>query len=159
MTGTPHSHIGITVADLEQAIERFSALLGLTFTEPRTIYFNQIEDPEPRQTQVRCSFSKEGPPHLELMEGTDSGLHALGAGEGFHHVGVWVPQAESHMKIIQEKGYSSDARVITSDGTILAWFSDPSQLNGIRVEFVDDADRDFIEHFMKTGEFEGEFRV
>ena len=69
MTGTPHSHVAFLVENLEAAMARFSEVLGVTFNEPRTIYFDHLHDPEKRQTSIRATFSKEGPPHYELIEG------------------------------------------------------------------------------------------
>jgi catechol 2,3-dioxygenase-like lactoylglutathione lyase family enzyme len=159
MTGTPHSHVGFLVENLEAAMARFTEVLGVTFNEPREVYFDHLHDPEPRQTMIRIAFSKEGPPHYELIEGDRAGMYALDAGEGIHHVGVWEPDAEHRMEALMARGVAVEARVMLSDGSLLTWFNDPADLHGVRVEFVDDADRPTFEHFMKTGEFEGEMRL
>jgi catechol 2,3-dioxygenase-like lactoylglutathione lyase family enzyme len=159
MTGTPHSHVAFLVDDLDKAMARFSEVLGVTFNEPRTIYFDHLHDPEPRQTSIRATFSKEGPPHYELIEGDGQGLYAMDHGEGIHHVGVWQGDAEGRMQELAAQGMGVEARLALADGSVLTWFNDPKDLHGVRVEFVDDADRPTYEQFMKTGEFEGEMRL
>jgi catechol 2,3-dioxygenase-like lactoylglutathione lyase family enzyme len=159
MTGTPHSHVGILVENLETAIARFEQVLGVTFNEPRTVYFDHLHDPQPRQSSIRVAFSKEGPPHYELIEGDGQGLYSLAHGEGLHHVGVWQGDAEGRMRDLRERGMEVEAQVALADGSVLTWFNDPAGLHGTRVEFVDDRDRPTFEHFMRTGEYEGEMRL
>jgi catechol 2,3-dioxygenase-like lactoylglutathione lyase family enzyme len=159
MTGTPHSHVGFVVRDLEAAMARFSSVLGVTFNEPRTVHFDRLEDPEPRSTQIRVTFSREGPPHYELIEGDGRGIYALDRGEGVHHVGIWEEGAQERMAALLAKGVTSEARVVLADGSVLSWFNDPEDLHGVRVEFVDDAGRATYERFMKTGEFDGPMRL
>ena len=159
MTGTPHSHVAFLVENLEAAMARFSEVLGVTFNEPRTIYFDHLHDPEARQTSIRATFSKEGPPHYELIEGDGHGLYALDHGEGIHHVGVWEHEAQQRMQELSAQGMAVEAQVCLADGSVLTWFNDPRHLHGVRVEFVDDADRPTYEQFMKTGEFDGEMRL
>jgi catechol 2,3-dioxygenase-like lactoylglutathione lyase family enzyme len=159
MTGTPHSHVGFLVRDLEAAMARFSSVLGVTFNEPRKVRFDRLEDPEPRSAEIRVTFSREGPPHYELIEGDGRGIYSLEHGEGVHHVGVWEDGAQQRMAALLAQGVTSEARTVLPDGSVLSWFNDPGDLHGVRVEFVDDGDRATYERFMKTGEFEGPMRL
>lgn len=158
MTGIAQFHVGIVVLDLEAAMEHFSSVLGLTFNEPRTVYFNRLEDPDPRTAEIRVVFSKEGPPHYELMQGGPGTVYADFA-EGVHHVGVWQRDAQAKLEQLAARGIPHESRVVMPDGRALSWFNDPSQLFGVRMEFVDDADRPTLEQFMRTGAYDGEFRV
>lgn len=158
MTGISQFHVGIVVDDLDAAMAHFSSVLGITFNEPRTVFFNRLEDPDPREAELRVVFSKEGPPHYELMQGGPGSIYA-GFGEGLHHVGVWQPDAQGRMEQMKAKGMRIETRVVMPDGRALTWFNDPTQVHGVRFEFVDDADRPTLEHFMRTGEYDGEFRI
>lgn len=158
MTGIAQFHVGIVVADLESAMAELSSLLGLTFNEPRTVYFNRLEDPDPREADIRVVFSKEGPPHYELMQGGPGTVYE-NFPLGLHHVGVWQRDAQAKLDDFAARGIPFESRVVMPDGRALSWFNDPDSILGVRFEFVDDADRPTLENFMRTGEYEGEFRV
>ena len=66
---------------------------------------------------------------------------------------------QQRMQELSAQGMAVEAQVRLADGSVLTWFNDPRHLHGVRVEFVDDADRPTYEQFMKTGEFDGEMRL
>jgi catechol 2,3-dioxygenase-like lactoylglutathione lyase family enzyme len=155
MTGWPMSHVGFIVDDLETAIARFSDVLGLTFNKPKTVHLDHLHDPLERRGLLKVAFSIEGPPHYELIEGDGKGIYSMdGGGEGMHHVGVWETDLEERVKEMAAKGLIMEARVHLDDGMMLTSFNDPRDLHGVRVEFVDDADRPTMEAFMKSGGFD-----
>ncbi len=158
MTGTPHSHVAFLVTNLEEGMARFTEILGVRFHPPRTAFLERVEDPHPHPVELRFTYSAEGPPHIELVEAQDAGVYALAHGEGVHHVGVWESGLARHADRMGALGLRSASRVVTADGGLLTWMNEPSDAHGVRFEFVDDAGREMFEHFMKTGEFEGEMR-
>jgi catechol 2,3-dioxygenase-like lactoylglutathione lyase family enzyme len=152
VTGSPLSHVGFIVEDLDKAMARFSEVLGITFNEPRTVHLDHLHDPTERTGVIRVAFSKEGPPHYELIQGDGRGIYAMpDGGEGMHHVGVWETHLEERMKELAEKGLTVEARVMLDDGTMLTAFNNADDLHGVRIEFVDDADQGAKEAFMKNG--------
>jgi catechol 2,3-dioxygenase-like lactoylglutathione lyase family enzyme len=155
MTGTPLSHVGFIVEDINVAIARFSEILGVTFHEPKTVHLDHLHDPEQRQGVITVAFSVEGPPHYELIQGDGKGIYSMEGGrEGMHHVGVWETDLEARMAELAEKGLRAQARVLLEDGFMLTAFNNPEDLHGVIVEFVDNADQETMEKFMKTGGFD-----
>jgi catechol 2,3-dioxygenase-like lactoylglutathione lyase family enzyme len=158
MTGTPASHVGFIVEDIHVAIARFSEVLGVTFNEPMTVRLNHLHNPDERTAEITVAYSKEGPPHYELIQGEDHGVYSMdGGGEGLHHVGVWETNLEERMQELIDKGLSIEARVLLDDGFLLTAFNDPKGLHNVRIEFIDDADQVTMEGLMKTGKLDPEY--
>jgi catechol 2,3-dioxygenase-like lactoylglutathione lyase family enzyme len=80
----PFFHVGILVRDIDQAAEDFKALLGLRFEPVRAA-------PMVTGEVGRFRYSLEGPPYLELVQMTGSGLLAPAHGEGLHHIAFSEP--------------------------------------------------------------------
>ncbi|MBA4143497.1 MAG: VOC family protein [Nitrosospira sp.] len=76
MIRAPFYHIGIVVLDHEEAVEHYSSVLGVKFTEP-TDTILCIENPQTQQTEnikVIATYSKARPPYLELIQAIGSGI-------------------------------------------------------------------------------------
>ncbi|WP_170297160.1 VOC family protein [Georgenia thermotolerans] len=132
-------HIAFLVPDLEEAILWWSAATGCTFSpiaRYRTSRWSDRSDPELHDHDARISFSKEGPPRIELMEVTGEG--ALGAAEiGPHHLGfAQVRDVRARMARLAAIGVGDDGWSFTKDGTALVAFTERSALDGIRLEMV-----------------------
>lgn len=136
-------HIGILVPDLEKAIERWSAATGYTFSAVhryRTDRYSDHSNPEPHHHDARISFSKEGPPYLELMEFHGHGTHSAQQGEGFHHFGIVDhPDIERRMRELAELGFRDDGKSLDANDAVLLWFTNKDDLNGMRLEYVSSA--------------------
>lgn len=132
-------HIGILVPNLEAAIERWSAATGYTFSpiaRYRTSRYSDSSDPEPHEHNARISFSKEGPPRIELMEVAGEGTHGH-AQVGIHHFGFpGTSDPEAKLAELAALGVPDDGQSLTEDGRILLWFTEKSALDGIRLEFI-----------------------
>lgn len=139
MTGSSIEHIGILVPDLEAAIERWSRALGYTFSpiaRYRTHRYVDRSDPRPHFHDARISFSREAGPRIELMELTGTGTH--GPSElGVHHLAFMdTPDPVARMRELAELGIGEDGRVTDEAGRVLLCFTQPSALDGVRLEFV-----------------------
>ncbi|MQA13842.1 MAG: hypothetical protein GEV09_06590 [Pseudonocardiaceae bacterium] len=160
MTATSMFHVGLLVLDLEEAILDFSKVLNLDFNDPTVVHFNRLEDPDPHEFDVRVTYSRQGPPHLELIEAKGSGVYSAAQGEGFHHIGLWEPNmSKSVERSSTATGLRSEAKIVMPDGQTFVWFSDPASGHGTRLEFVDESTRPDIEKWIRTGEMEGGFSV
>jgi hypothetical protein len=146
-------HVAVLVEGLETAMADFGAALGLTFHDPITAEFGRLEDPDPHESFVRCTYSREGPPYIELLEANGDGIFSLKHGEGVHHVGLWHPDVTGACEALSNRGVGTEARVISPDGELFVFFNDPSKLHGTRFEFLDDVAQESTEHWIKTGEF------
>lgn len=132
-------HIGILVPDLEEAIERWSAATGYTFSpigRYRTHRYVDASVPARHFHDARISFSKEGPPRIELMEATGTGTHSV-AQVGVHHFAfVGMADPERRMAELAALGIGADGQSFDAEGRVLLWFTDKYALDGVRLEFV-----------------------
>ncbi|HEY9498342.1 MAG TPA: VOC family protein [Terrimesophilobacter sp.] len=138
MTAPLIEHIGILVPNLEQAIERWSAATGYTFSpiaRYRTGRYSDRSNPALHDHDARISFSAEGPPRIELMEVSGEGTHGP-AQLGIHHFGF--PGSDPEARVAALAGLGVDVDGISSDdeGRILLCFTDKAALDGIRLEFI-----------------------
>lgn len=140
MTAIELFHVGVLVGDLEGAISRFSARLGLTFETPRAIDVVVEEGGSGRPRTVRVAYSIEGPPFVELIESQPDGLWGRHHGEGLHHVGGWDGEFGVGGIAPGEAGSSRPdsphgARIFR-DGELAAVYLPSADLHGVRVELV-----------------------
>jgi catechol 2,3-dioxygenase-like lactoylglutathione lyase family enzyme len=143
-TEAPYVHIGILVSDLEQAIERYSAL-GLTFMQPRTVPVERlVEGGKEKQLGLRVVFSQEGPPHWELIEAVGDGIYGGHHGEGLHHVAVLSPDPRRRRDELVRAGFHEVAAQYRDDGSMIVSYLDPADLHGIRVELLHEPVQDAI---------------
>jgi catechol 2,3-dioxygenase-like lactoylglutathione lyase family enzyme len=147
MSDMPAYHVGILVRDIAEACRHFGAALGITFgpVQPRVLTYTSGETDE-----IMLCYSVEGPPYIELIEASGSGLFGLQHPEGFHHIGAWVTDGASHCAALGSKGVAVDRQLQTVDGPYgrsenFVWFNAPGDLHGVRFEFVDDSMRAALE--------------
>lgn len=160
MTVTPMFHYGILVQDIEAAVERFGDVLGFTFHEPTTVHLNRLADPAEHQIEFRATYSRQGPPFMELMEMAGDGIYAPHHGEGIHHIGLWDPSIKvNRARLTGHHHLRPEATVLTPDGSVFAWFSDPASSHGVRLEFIDAEAREPLEHWINTGVMVGGFDI
>ena len=132
-------HVGILVPDLEEAIARWEAATGYTFSpiaRYRTDRYRDASDPEPHHHDARISFSREGAPRIELMEVTGTGTH--GPGElGVHHLGFQnIADPQARMAELAELGIGEDGASFDPEGRTLLCFTDKTALDGVRLELI-----------------------
>lgn len=154
MTAVPYFHVGILVADLEQAVERFRDVLGVDFAEPvyqDCEYFEQPGRMEP--LRLHLTYSVQGPPYYELIEAQGDGLYGLHHGAGLHHVGIWEPNCEDRINELLTKGMVKEAVLYRQDRTIIVAFTHPERLHGVRIEIADEGLREGHEAWLAGGEF------
>jgi len=74
--------VGIFVQDLDAAMAQVGSALGLTWSE---ISSRELEE----GGRLRVVFSKQGPPHIELIEGPPGSPWDSTAGPRIDHLGYW----------------------------------------------------------------------
>ena len=123
----PFFHVGILVRDIDQAAEDFEALLGLRFEPVRAA-------PMVSGDIGRFRYSLQGPPYLELVQMTGTGLLAAEQGEGLHHIAFSEPDVPSRCAAF---GGEADAVVQGEGGVARVIFTRPGALHGIRAEYLE----------------------
>lgn len=122
-------HLGIAVANLLEAEERYTAMLG------HPPYKREAVERE----GVMTSFFQVGPNKIELLEATrpDSPISAFieKRGEGLHHVAYLVKDIRAEMERLKSEGFKllSDEPKPGADGMLVA-FVHPKTAGGVLVE-------------------------
>ncbi len=125
-------HVGIAVADLERARERWESLLGPSTAPPEEVPSNR----------VRVAFLSAGETHVELLTPTDTDSPVArflsGRGEGLHHLAFRVPSVDRALDDLVRRG----ERVVDRTGRPGArgrrvGFAHPAAFGGVLVEFVE----------------------
>jgi hypothetical protein len=141
MTGPLIDHLAFLVEDLEEARERWGRVLDYEFgpiTRYRTDrWVDRTQDGAPHLSDVRVSFSVQGPPFIELMEISGAGTHGPDEGPGFHHLGFSnFADADGHLARLAALGIGHDGQSLDENGRSILWFTEKKDLNGVRLEFV-----------------------
>lgn len=139
MTKRPIEHVGVLVTDLEAAIGRWEAVTGYTFgpiVRYRTQTYCDSSNEDPHFHDARIAFSHDGPPRIELMEVTGNGTHGP-AEVGVHHLAFrGVEDAAAEIVRLADAGVGVDGRSLGADGEPILWFTDKTDLEGVRCEFI-----------------------
>ena len=131
---TPFNHIGVVVDNLDQAIERYSKALGISFApvmETQVVY-KDIASGGEEQQQMRVTYSIQGPPHIELIQATKDGVYALKNGEGIHHIGMFADEYAARPNADQT--CLPPMRTVHLGGRQISRVTNPADLNGLRIE-------------------------
>lgn len=99
--GAPY-HVGLTVPNLEEAMDLLGHAVGTRWTEIQAL---ELPDGE----SLRYAFSFSGPPYIELCEGTSGTPWANEDGIRFHHMAYWTSD------------FNSDAEQMNSAGAVEEW--------------------------------------
>lgn len=149
MSVVPYMHIGLLVADIDEAIETFGHTLDVPFTPPTAAVmssFMDYGDPgAPTAMTIRFAYSKVGPPYYELIEARDRGIFGRQMGIGVHHVGFWESDCESRLAELTSRGLEVEMVEWSPDSKISVAFFKPSALSGMRLELLNEAAREPLE--------------
>jgi catechol 2,3-dioxygenase-like lactoylglutathione lyase family enzyme len=128
----PFFHVGILVRDIDQAAQDFSALLGLRFEAVRAA-------PVVTGEVNRFCYSLQGPPYLELVQMTGSGIWGPAVGEGLHHIAFAEPDVPGRCAAFASPDLTSGADTVVQGegGAARVIFTRPQMLHGIRAEYLE----------------------
>lgn len=122
-------HIGIAVASLEQSIQKYERLLGVSCYKVEEV----------ASESVKTAFFMVGDTKIELLEGTteDSVItkYVSNKGEGIHHIAYGVTDIKAEMIRLKNEGF----RVLNEEpkaGADNKWvcFVHPKDANGVLTE-------------------------
>jgi catechol 2,3-dioxygenase-like lactoylglutathione lyase family enzyme len=153
MTVTTYFHVGVIVPDLQKAMDDFSRVLGLTFAEPAHVHIPFLSDPDTHPHDVHVVFSEDGPPYYELIEANGSGIFSAREERKILYVGMYEPDMEGRIRILQEQGIGIEAVARFEEGAAPDWIITKPDVLGIRLEYVDSSDRPKINRWVHTGVF------
>ena len=122
-------HIGIAVASLEQSIQKYELLLGVSCYKVEEV----------ASEAVKTAFFMVGDTKIELLEGTTEesviSKYVLSKGEGIHHIAYGVVDIIAEMIRLKNEGF----RVLNEEpkaGADNKWvcFVHPKDVNGVLIE-------------------------
>jgi hypothetical protein len=121
--------VGIVVEDIEQAMDEFTRALGAEWTE--------VQD----RMSGRVTFSRQGPPYLELIEGKPGGLWDASAGSRIDHLGFWAQDLDEERRRLEQEG----APVIFNGQSMEAPFNyHLLSATNVRLEAIDARAKDIL---------------
>lgn len=126
-------HIGIVVASIPEALERWKRALGSPTSPPEEVPGGG----------VRVAFLSAGASHVELVEptGPNSPVSKFLAsrGGGLHHIAFAVPDVDAALaEVARAGGRLLDERGRPGARGRRVGFCHPSAFGGVLVEFVED---------------------
>jgi hypothetical protein len=119
---------------MAEAMKRFSEVLDLDFMDPVRGHVADLQEGDRVQPwDVYLTYSKQGPPHIELIEAAGEGAYGLHHGAGLHHIGAWCPDVKE--RIAELGNLQVGAETIFRNGDdIFGAFFQPAALFGTRYE-------------------------
>jgi hypothetical protein len=155
MFTAPYYHIGIVVRNYEEAVEHYSSLLDVKFTEP-TDSILCIENPQTQQTEnikVVVAYSRSRPPYIELIQASGNGIFSERNAGQILYFGVWEPDIEDRIEKLKQKGMAIDALIRPEcDKPATGIITAPDKM-GVRIEYLSTSLRLATEAWVLTGKY------
>jgi hypothetical protein len=98
------SHIGIVVPDVEAACRDLSATLGVTWAPVIQQTVRARSNAEDIEAIVTLTWSREGPPYLELVHGDEGTPWASGGHRRLDHLGYWTDDVAAATASLEPAG-------------------------------------------------------
>jgi hypothetical protein len=143
-------HLALVVPRLDDAMVELADQLGCTWAPRREF---PIRMPEPgggvSDLTVAATYSRQGPPFLELIEQVGRGIWGPGQGAGVHHVGLYAGDVDLEIARLERSGFRVEARGVQHDGAP----GGPVYLRngyGLRVEVAGAAAREMIASWVRA---------
>ncbi|GLY02318.1 MULTISPECIES: VOC family protein [Actinoplanes] len=147
-------HVGVVVPDIEAAIERYSEVFGITFTEPSVTTSPHLEDGGRVFTnfQQRQAMSQTREPYFELIEAVGDGIFSRRNMGQILYYGCWEEDMERRLAILAEQGIRLESIIRTApDALPIAVITAPDPILGTRIEYADVVTRAYTEEWIRTG--------
>lgn len=133
----PYYHVGMAVQDLDAAMLEIGTALALTWA--------RVQEMTVDGYAIRFTYSVEGPPHVELVEGPAGSAWDSTGGSQLHHVGVFSGDLPGDRARLEAAGLQVELA-----GRGFAYLQGGA---GLRVELVDERARPAYERWFAGGDF------
>jgi hypothetical protein len=110
-------HTGILVPNLEAAMAAMGGALGVTWAKPWFYEPMSYWTPAGKQSSplLRVTYSREGPQHVELIQGMPGSPWDSARCHGVHHVGVWVDDLKTEAASLAKQGWTVEMAAVPPD--------------------------------------------
>ena len=99
-------HMGVVVSNLEEAMEFYSAGTGLTWHSPQSLDVEHLVEGHVVATNVRFTYSVEGPVQVELVEGPIGSFWDPNVDAGTYHMGYWTEDLRGDLDVLTDAGWT-----------------------------------------------------
>lgn len=156
MKAAPFFHVGLVVADLRAARDRWHARYGLDFTEVVAVEFDVVRpDGSSYFRRSEVCFSRNAAPYYELIQvGSEEPFGRAELGR-VHHVAVWTPDAADSCRRYRAEGGRVEAEIRSPGGPTRAWYTDPAETLGVRWEVHEVTRQAWFDELIATGRLPG----
>jgi hypothetical protein len=133
---TVPSHIGIVVPDLDTACVDLTATLGVSWAPVAEQRVVARAGDIVIDALVSLTWSREGPPHLELLHAAPGTPWAAEGTRVFHHLGYWTDDVRAAVERLEHAGLVVELSGVGPAGECPADFAYLTG-GGLRVEVLD----------------------
>lgn len=131
------THFALLVPDIDRAIARQSALLGVRFRDAHVAPFARVDHyGSTGPVAVPMTYSTSGPPYIELLQASGDGLWSAERGLGVHHVGGFATDFAATVAAYEARGLRREATIYAGNGEPIIAFFSPSQPGDARLEVL-----------------------
>jgi hypothetical protein len=146
-------HWAIVVENFDLSAESIGRNLGYTFAESivsHRPFLNSVSG-EADSCRLRVSYSRQGPPYLELIEILEPGPAFTFADIGrIHHLGLWCDDLAAAEADLAASG-SPYFQIQSDNGDLFGLLSEHSPDFGARIEYAPITARPTVEAWASTG--------
>ncbi|MFJ9415029.1 VOC family protein [Streptomyces sp. NPDC101227] len=93
-------HVCFVVPEIEAAIRDLGTAAGVEFREPKADRLGGWD--------YRITFTRGGPPYIELIEGPPGSPWDASTGARFDHLGFWTRSIEEGSRHLSDQGFPAD---------------------------------------------------
>jgi hypothetical protein len=126
MMEIPFYQVGILVPDIEAARGELTRALGVSWEPVREVALGAHS--------IKVAFTIEGPPHLELIEGSPGSAWDATDGPRIDHIGSWTDDIERDKHLLVERGLPVDLDGASLGSPYFVYHS--AKTSGLRFELI-----------------------
>ena len=142
---------GLVVPDLERAIAETTRSLGVEFTPVQESPLQLRTRGGIEQFDLRFVYSLGVAPHLELIQAVPNTYYDSRGGGYIRHIGMWVDDLATASEELVDRGLPLEAAGMNGDIEPYAFAFHANEW-GLRVELVDNGQREYFETWLAGGE-------
>jgi hypothetical protein len=129
-------HVGIATPSITESMDHLGALFGFTWTPVVSGRDFQISSPEGDVDDTASrTFSRQGAPRVELLEGSPGSVWRPDRGLHFHHTAYWCDDFAADCMHLVANGWRVERTTFDADGLPMTFVY--LVRDGQRIELVD----------------------
>lgn len=148
----PAFHSGYIVRDLAEAMERLADALGLTWAAVESHDFPIRQDGSEATYPIRFTYSFQGPPHVELVEGAPGSPWHTTEMLRMHHLGFWSDDMNGDAARLAAAGFPVVAQGIGGRSSTPR-FTYSGRSGEVLLELVTSRSRQAMERWLAGGTY------